>query len=147
MNIIRYPEKEQWKSITARPHLDVSSLNATVASILADVKRRGDQAVKEYEERFDHAMLTSIGVTAEEMTEAETLVTDELKEAIELAHHNIKVFHEEQQFRGCRVDTQPGVTCWQKSVAIERVGLYIRWYRTTVQHCVDACHTGKDSRM
>lgn len=136
MNIIRYPEKEQWKSITARPHLDVSSLNATVASILADVKRRGDQAVKEYEERFDHAMLTSIGVTAEEMTEAETLVTDELKEAIELAHHNIKVFHEEQQFRGCRVDTQP-----RSDMLAKERGNRTCWtlYSVVPHHCSALC--------
>lgn len=125
MNIIRYPDREQWKSIIGRPHLDVSSLNATVAGILADVKRRGDVAVKEYEERFDHALIAALEVTEEEMVKAETLVSDDLKEAIALAHNNIKVFHETQRFEGQKVETQPGVTCWQKSVAIESVGLYI----------------------
>lgn len=125
MRIVRYPERRQWPEITARPHLDVSQLNSTVASVLADVGQRGDEAVKEYEAKFDHVTLDSLAVTEAEMAEAERLVDNDLKEAIRLAHHNIKAFHEAQRFAGCRVETQPGVTCWQKSVAIERVGLYI----------------------
>lgn len=125
MRIIRYPDRDRWQEIVERPHLDVSQLNATVAGVLADVRRRGDEAVREYESRFDHVTLGSLAVTDEEMAEAERLVSPELKEAIVLAHHNIKAFHEAQRFEGCRVETQPGVSCWQKSVAIERVGLYI----------------------
>ena len=125
MNIIRYPKKEEWTGIIERPHMDVSSLNATVTAILDDVKTRGDKAIIEYEERFDHAQLASLTVTEEEMNEAEKLVSVNLKDAITLAHHNIKVFHESQRFDCRKVETQPGVTCWQKSVAIERVGLYI----------------------
>ena len=108
-----------------RPHLDVSQLNETVASVLADVKLRGDEAVKGYELKFDHVDLASLEVTKEEIAEAEKLVTKELKEAIQLAHANIKTFHESQRFRSKKVETQPGVTCWQKSVPIEKVGLYI----------------------
>ena len=125
MNIIRYPEKKDWEKIVERPHLDVSQLNATVASVLADVRRRGDEAVKGYELKFDHVDLPTLAVTDEEMKEAESLVSNELKEAIRLAHHNIKAFHESQRFNGEKVETQPGVVCWQKSVAIEKVGLYI----------------------
>ena len=125
MRIYRFPEKQAWSEIVARPHLDVSQLNATVASVLADVKARGDEAVKAYEEKFDHAVLTALAVTDEEISEAEQLVSDDLKAAIRLAHHNIKVFHESQRFVGQHVETQPGVVCWQKSVPIERVGLYI----------------------
>lgn len=125
MNIILYPERARWTSIVERPHLDVSQLNATVAQVLADVKTEGDKAVKAYEARFDHVQLASLAVTDEEMDEAEKNVSQELKEAIQLAHHNIKVFHESQRFHGTKVQTQPGVSCWQKSVAIERVGLYI----------------------
>jgi histidinol dehydrogenase len=108
-----------------RPHLDVSQLNQTVASVLADVKQRGDEAVKGYELKFDHVDLPTLQVSKEEIDEAETLVSEELKEAIRLAHANIKTFHEAQRFRTKKVETQPGVTCWQKSVAIEKVGLYI----------------------
>ena len=70
MNIIRYPKKEEWTGIIERPHMDVSSLNATVTAILDDVKTRGDKAIIEYEERFDHAQLASLTVTEEEMNEA-----------------------------------------------------------------------------
>ena len=125
MKIIRYPERSEWKEIVERPHLDVSTLNETVASVLADVRHRGDEAVKGYELKFDHVDLPTLEVTPEEIEEAEGLVGRELKEAIELAHRNIKAFHEAQRFRSKKVETQPGVTCWQKSVAIEKVGLYI----------------------
>ena len=125
MNIIRYPEKSEWKKIVERPHLDVSQLNETVASVLADVKQRGDEAVKGYELKFDHVDLPTLEVTKDEIAEAEKLVTKKLKEAIQLAHANIKTFHESQRFRSKKVETQPGVTCWQKSVPIEKVGLYI----------------------
>jgi histidinol dehydrogenase len=125
MNIIQYPSREQWAQIVERPHLDVSQLNATVSSVLNDVRQRGDEAVKDYELKFDHAALTSLAVSEAEMQEAEQLVSDELKQAIRLAHQNIHKFHESQRFLGQKVETAPGVHCWQKSVAIERVGLYI----------------------
>ena len=125
MNRIRYPERSEWSKIVERPHLDVSQLNQTVASVLADVKQRGDEAVKGYELKFDHVDLPSLEVTKAEIEEAETLVSEELKEAIRLAHSNIKTFHKSQRFRTKKVETQPGVVCWQKSIAIEKVGLYI----------------------
>ena len=125
MNIIRYPEKNEWQKIVERPHLDISQLNATVASVLADVRQRGDEAVKGYELKFDHVDLPSLEVTKAEIDEAEQIISKELKEAICLAHQNIKTFHEAQRFRSKKVETQPGVTCWQKSIAIEKVGLYI----------------------
>ena len=125
MNIIRFPEKKDWAKIVERPHLDVSKLNKTVADVLADIKKRGDDAVKGYELKFDHVDLSSLAVSNEEMEEAERLVSPELKAAIQLAHYNIHAFHEAQTFRTKKVETQPGVVCWQKSVAIEKVGLYI----------------------
>ncbi len=125
MRIIKYPKREQWAEIIERPRLDLSQLNATVASVLADVKQRGDEAVKEYEAKFDKVALTSLAVTEQEMDEAESLISNDLKDAIILAHHNIKVFHISQRFVGQKIKTQEGVTCWQKSVAIEKVGLYI----------------------
>ena len=93
--------------------------------MLSDVRTRGDEAVKEYEERFDHAVLTSLAVTEAEIDEAERLVSEELKAAIVLAHENIHQFHAAQKFEGHKIQTREGVTCWQKSVAIEKVGLYI----------------------
>ena len=125
MNIIRYPKRSEWHMIVERPHLDVSQLNETVASVLADVRLRGDEAVKGYELKFDHVDLPTLEVTKGEMEEAEKLVSQDLKEAIQLAHANIKTFHESQRFHSKKVETRPGVTCWQKSVPIEKVGLYI----------------------
>ena len=125
MNFIKYPSQEQIKQIIERPHLDVSQLNATVASVLADVKENGDKAVIAYEEKFDHVKLASLAVTEAEIDEAEALVSQDLKDALILAHENIAKFHESQKFESSKVQTAPGVVCWQKSVAIEKVGLYI----------------------
>ena len=125
MNIIKYPAREEWASIIERPHLDVTELNQTVASVLADIKARGDEAVKGYELKVDHIDLDNLAVSKEEMEEADSLISSDLRQAIELAHENIKKFHESQRFRSKKVETQPGVVCWQKSVAIEKVGLYI----------------------
>ena len=125
MKTILYPKRDEWKEIVERPHLDVSQLTATVRSVLDDIKARGDEAVKEYELKFDRVQLDTLAVSQAEMDEAETLVDAELKAAIQLAHDNIKTFHESEVFVGHKVNTQPGVTCWQKSVAIDKVGLYI----------------------
>ena len=125
MNIIRYPKREDWASITERPQLDTSTLNATVSNILGDIKANGDEAVRKYEEMFDHVHLDSLAVSENEIEEAWNSVTAELRQSIELAHANISSFHEAQHFNGVKVETAPGVTCWQKSVPIEKVGLYI----------------------
>ena len=125
MIIYRNPKRTQWGEITSRPRLDLAQLNETVTTVLNDVRQRGDEAVKEYELKFDKAALTSLAVSEQEMEEAEQLVSAELKAAIELAHENIYKFHAAQKFEGQKVETQSGVSCWQKSVAIERVGLYI----------------------
>ena len=125
MIIYRNPKRTQWGEITSRPRMDLAQLNETVSTVLNDVRQRGDEAVKEYELKFDKAALTSLAVSEQEMQEAEQLVSAELKAAIELAHENIYKFHAAQKFEGQKVETQSGVSCWQKSVAIERVGLYI----------------------
>ncbi len=125
MILVNYPEKERWGELLQRPVLNSASLNELVKGILDQVKLNGDEAVLSYEENFDHVRLQSLVVSDAEIKEAETLVSDELKEAILLAKGNIARFHEAQRFEGVQVETQPGVTCWQKSVPIERVGLYI----------------------
>ena len=125
MNIIKYPAKSEWKAIVERPHMDLSKLNETVSSVLKDIKDNGDEAVKRYEEKFDHVQLSSLAVTPEEIEEAMHLISPELKASLEQAHHNIAVFHEAQKFEGKKIETCSGVTCWQKSIPIEKVGLYI----------------------
>ena len=125
MKVYINPKREQWAEIVERPRLDLTKLNETVSTVLADIRQRGDEAVREYELKFDKAELHELAVSNAEMEEAERLVSNELRDAIILAHHNIKVFHVSQRFVGQKVKTLEGVTCWQKSVAIERVGLYI----------------------
>lgn len=125
MNIIKYPAYSDYAAICERPHLDVTQLNKIVSDVLSDIRQRGDEAVKEYEEKFDHVCLESLAVTESEIDEAYTSIDSELLDAIVLAHNNIKTFHESQVFVGQKVNTAPGVCCWQKSVAIEKVGLYI----------------------
>ena len=125
MKIYKYPSREEWKELTERPHLDVSQLNSTVADVLKNIRENGDKAVMEYEEKFDHASLETLAVTAEEIENALKEVPAELLDSLRLAHKNIETFHKAQQFVGEKVETAPGVTCWQKSVPIERVGLYI----------------------
>ena len=125
MNIVRFPKKEDYAKICERPHLDVSQLNATVSAVLSDIKERGDAAVKDNEAKFDKVQLDSLVVSAEEMQEAESLVSAELMSALVLAHKDIAAFHESQRFVGKKVETASGVTCWQKACAIEKVGLYI----------------------
>ena len=125
MNIIKYPARADWKTITVRPHIDMSKLNATVSEVLNDIRANGDEAVKRYEQKFDHVELHELQVSESELHEAQHLVSDDLRQALMLAHDNIRKFHEAQAFRSIRVQTAPGVECWQKSVAIEKVGLYI----------------------
>ena len=125
MNIIKYPARADWKAITVRPHIDMSKLNATVSEVLNDIRANGDEAVKRYEQKFDHVELHELQVSESELHEAQHLVSDDLRQALMLAHDNIRKFHEAQAFRPIRVQTAPGVECWQKSVAIEKVGLYI----------------------
>ena len=125
MQIVKFPAKSEWASFLERPHRDASELRETVKTVLDDIQARGDVAVKEYELKFDKVQLDSLQVSETELQEAETLVSDELKQALTLAHHNIEKFHASQKFEGKKVETAPGVVCWQKSVAIEKVGLYI----------------------
>ena len=125
MKKILYPNKSEWAEMLRRPVLNVETLFENVGAILKDVRTNGDKAVIEYEERFDKVKLESLAVTPEEMKEAEAQVPIELKVAILLAQRNIYTFHKKQKFEGKKVETMEGVTCWQKAVGIEKVGLYI----------------------
>ena len=125
MKVYNNPDSSEWADICLRPHLDVSSLNSAVSGILDDVRLRGDEAVKEYEAKFDHAVLGELMVSEEEKAEAMASIDCELLEAIKLAHDNIYKFHKAQLMSVCKVETAPGVVCWQKQLPIERVGLYI----------------------
>ena len=125
MILISNTDKSQWQEILKRPVMNTENLFDTVRSVIDRVKEEGDRAVLDYEEKFDKVVLASLAVSEEEQQEAENLVSEDLKAAIRLAKQNIETFHAAQRFEGKKVQTQPGVTCWQKAVAIEKVGLYI----------------------
>ena len=125
MKIYKYPSSSEWAQLLARPTFDNATLFDTVRTVLNDVKTKGDEAVKAYEEKFDKVTLSSLIVSQDEILEAESIVSEDLKKAILLAKDNIQKFHKAQAQELPCVETMPGVTCWQKAKAIEKVGLYI----------------------
>lgn len=123
--ITKYPERRQWPELMARAVSDTASLRQTVDDILATVRRDGDAALRQYAGRFDGVTLDTLKVSEAEIAEAGALVSEGLKDAIAVAEANIHAFHAAQQMRPVTVETVPGVTCSQRAVPIERVGLYI----------------------
>ncbi len=119
------PARNTWTEILKRPLFNVSELYEKVQGILDKIQASGDKALEEFTEKFDGIKLNSIRVTTEEIKEAEKLIGADLKDAIALAAKNIEVFHSSQKPKINKIETVPGVTCWQKAVAIEKVGLYI----------------------
>lgn len=125
MKIYKFPTDAEVSELITRPTKDAADLSALVSQVLARIQREGDAAVLDYERQFDHVELTSLAVTEAEFQAAEAQVGPELKSALELAHANIARFHEAQRYAGIELETAPGVRCWQRSVPIEKVGLYI----------------------
>lgn len=119
------PLKDQWKAILKRPAFDSKSLEDIVAPILLDVKVNGDTAIKKYAAQFDGVELIELKVSEQEIEEASSLVDDTLKTAIAVAKNNITKFHEAQKEIVTEIETTTGVVCWRKSIAIQKVGLYI----------------------
>lgn len=125
MKIYKYPDESALREIITRPTKDAADLTATVSAVLARIKAEGDAAVLDYERQFDHVALDTLAVTPAEIQAAETQISKELLSALQLAHRNIQTFHAAQRFEGIDVETISGVRCWQRSVPIQRVGLYI----------------------
>ena len=125
MNIIRYPERAEWNNVLKRSALHTEDIRPAVQEIIGKIRAEGDRALYEYEEKFDKVKLASLIVTPEEFDEAGKALESGLKEAILRALENIRAFHAAQKFESKKVETVPGVTCWQKAVPIEKVGLYI----------------------
>ena len=124
-NIFINPLQDQWDEILKRPAFDSKALESTVAAILNDVKINGDTAIKNYAAKFDGVQLTGLSVSESEITEAVLLVDEKLKAAIGIAKSNITKFHEAQREVSLPIETTIGVTCWRKSIGIQKVGLYI----------------------
>ncbi len=125
MEIIRYPEQDKWEDILKRPLYDNKLINDIVLKILTDIRENGDSALKKYSKKFDRVDPESFVVTETEIYKAENSVSENLKKAIHLAKNNIEKFHSSQKQDIKKITTTKGVDCWQKSVAIEKVGLYI----------------------
>lgn len=125
MLVFEYPERSQWPALLQRPVLDTTALETSVGNILAAVKQEGDAAVRRYAQQFDKVQLTALEATPAEFAHAADVLDAELKKAILQAKHNIEVFHKAQQEQSRIIETMPGVQCWRKPVAIEKVGLYI----------------------
>lgn len=120
-----YPPKTTWPELLQRPSLDTTSLEASVSNILKEVKTSGDSAVKKFASMFDKVTITNLAVTEQELEEGINEVSEELKSAIAQAKANIEKFHRPQLQKEDAIETMPGVWCRRKSVAIEKVGLYI----------------------
>jgi histidinol dehydrogenase len=125
LQIIENPAKSQWRELLARPVYHSAGLDETVRKILKDIKNRGDKAVDEYSLQFDKVSFHDRVVNTTDFEEAEGQLDEKLKKAIVQAKQNICVFHKNQMISEPSVDTRPGIKCWRRSVAIEKVGLYI----------------------
>lgn len=116
MNIIENPNKSAWSNVLKRPTQTVNDIETTVSQIFDDVSRNGDKAISKYTELFDGCTLASTEVTEEEFNRATTLVSEDLKKAIQQAKINIETFHKAQKTDRVLVETVKGVKCWQESV-------------------------------
>ena len=125
MQTYKYPSRTEWDEIIKRPTFDNSQLRDLVSDLLSQIKEGGDKVLRELEAKFDHCQLTDLQVSEAELQEAAANIDKTLAEAIEQAASNISKFHAAQRGTYNKVETQPGVTCWQKAIAIDRVGLYI----------------------
>ncbi len=125
MKIYQYPEREKWNEIIQRPSIENAVLEKGVRKILKTVKKKTDKALKKYSKEFDGVNLRKLLVTEKELNEAETSLRNELKQAIQQAKQNIETFHAAQKEEIKRIETMPGVTCWRRSVGIEKIGLYV----------------------
>ncbi len=125
MRILKNPPPGKWADILKRPSLDLKPLEETVDHVIREVRNLGDQAVKSFTDQYDGVKITQLQVSAEEFAAAEKETPQDLREAIRTAYQNIRTFHANQLENGAPVETMPGVTCWRKSVPIEKVGLYV----------------------
>jgi histidinol dehydrogenase len=125
MQVYKYPNRGQWKALLQRPVMSTEALEGSVKNILQEVKQQGDAAVKKFTKQFDKAVIDNLVVAEEEFIKAQESLDATLKAAILSAKVNIETFHKTQLTTPQVIETMPGVQCWRKSVAIEKVGLYI----------------------
>jgi histidinol dehydrogenase len=119
------PSPKTWPALCQRPQVELEFLENSVKNILARVQRSGDEALRELTKQFDKADVTEIQLSQQEIAEATQSIPLELKAAIRTAATNIEKFHAAQKQTLVPVETMPGVLCWRKAVAIQKVGIYI----------------------
>ncbi len=125
MQTYRYPPRESWDRLTARATADYSAKFPVVEEVMENIRTRGDAAVREFTAKFDKTELDQFQVSDLELAHAEREIDENLAIAIQTAAHNIRAFHEAQKTTVKKIETQPGVICWQRIMPIEKVGLYI----------------------
>lgn len=125
MEKIIYTNAAELEALIARPSMDRESLDKIVRIIFDEVFRKGDAAINKYTYFYDGVTMSDLRVSQEEIDASEQLVDETLKAAMAIAKENIEKFHGAQLLQGSKLETTSGVTCWEKSVGIEKVGLYI----------------------
>ena len=125
MNIITNPKRSVWSSLTERPYVDNKSVKTVVKEVFENVKNYGDKSLIEYTKKFDNIELTTIEVEAKTITNSEFIISQKLKDSIDLAFKNIYKFHKSQIQKKEIVKINEGISCWQEKRPIERVGFYI----------------------
>ncbi|HWS00285.1 MAG TPA: histidinol dehydrogenase, partial [Prolixibacteraceae bacterium] len=125
MQIYRYPPKETWNELVARATSDYSDKLPVVEEVMQSIRTRGDAAVREFTAKFDKALIEDLRISESELLHAENELDPDLAQAIRTAASNIRIFHEAQATSVKVIETSPGVSCWQRSLPIEKIGLYI----------------------
>ncbi len=125
MTLYQNPEVQQWAQLCERPQIELSFLEGSVRNIMNRVRNSGDHALHEITAQFDKVNIGQLQVDAYEIEAARNTLESSLKEAIKTAAKNIELFHASQRRDTVKIDTMPGVTCWRKSVGIDKVGIYI----------------------
>jgi histidinol dehydrogenase len=125
MKIIENPLLESLQALLQRPAMDHVALQSVVQGVLDGVNKEGDKAVASYTQQFDRVTIDNVLVSEAEINEASIALAPALKQAIQLAAKNIRCFHEVQVSDPVKIETMPGVSCWRKSIGIDKVGLYI----------------------
>lgn len=125
MQVINYPKKDTWKDLLSRPGIDVDELEEVVNQVFKEIKCDGDKALVKYTWFYDRIQIDRLEVSKSEIDASEQMVDEELKSALAVAANNIKRFHSIQFMESQPIETSLGVSCWRKSTAIEKVGLYV----------------------
>lgn len=125
MKINKYPQKEIWTELVKRPIIKTEEITEIIVEIFSKVKEKGDQALIDFNKKFDKAEIKNIKASKEEIEISENLLSKELKKAIQQAKENITTFHASQITKIKKIETTKGVICWRENRAIEKVGIYI----------------------